>query len=216
MSGIFDLERRGLARSLGAAEVQRMIGTLLNQACPVGTYRHHAGATVEDGWLACDGQAVSRTVYPELFAELGVTYGAGDGSTTFNLPDSRGRTLVDDGTGTDLTARARGDKVGAETHALGVAELPSHTHTTPNHSHSYSHTHTWGQRTTDAGTTTTGTGVPPHNNAPTGGAIETANQSATTTGNAAPTTNATGSGNAHNNMQPSLVASLLIRAVPWP
>jgi microcystin-dependent protein len=61
------------------------------------------GATsqVPIGWLACDGSAVSRTLYPSLFTVIGITYGAGDGSTTFNLPDCRGRVLasVDGGTG---------------------------------------------------------------------------------------------------------------------
>lgn len=46
-----------------------------------------AGSTVPDGWLVCDGSAISRTTYARLFAAIGTTYGAGDGSTTFNLPD---------------------------------------------------------------------------------------------------------------------------------
>jgi microcystin-dependent protein len=58
---------------------------------PAGCVMPFAGATPPDGWLLCYGQAVSRTSYSDLFAAIGTTYGAGDGSTTFNLPDLRGR-----------------------------------------------------------------------------------------------------------------------------
>jgi microcystin-dependent protein len=51
----------------------------------------YAGGTAPSGWIMCDGAAVSRTVYAGLFAAIGTAYGAGDGSTTFNLPDFRGR-----------------------------------------------------------------------------------------------------------------------------
>ena len=54
-----------------------------------------AGNTVQDGYLLCDGSAISRTLYPELFAAIGTTYGAGDGSTTFNLPNGTLRLLGD-------------------------------------------------------------------------------------------------------------------------
>ncbi len=58
-----------------------------------GTVLDFAGTTAPDGWLMCFGQAVSRTTYANLFAKIGTIYGAGDGSTTFNLPDCRGRAL---------------------------------------------------------------------------------------------------------------------------
>ena len=54
----------------------------------VGTVQAFAGTTPPDGWLFCDGAAISRTTYADLFAAIGTTYGAGDGSTTFNLPVS--------------------------------------------------------------------------------------------------------------------------------
>ena len=54
-----------------------------------------AGNAVQDGYLLCDGSAISRTLYPELFAAIGTTYGAGDGSTTFNLPNGTLRLLSD-------------------------------------------------------------------------------------------------------------------------
>lgn len=58
---------------------------------PVGTIAPFAGNTAPPGWLLCYGQAISRTTYAALFAVTGTTFGAGDGSTTFNLPDCRGR-----------------------------------------------------------------------------------------------------------------------------
>lgn len=62
--------------------------------CPVGMLAPFAGASAPDGWLLCAGQAVSRSTYAALFAVVSTTYGSGDGSTTFNLPDLRGRTAV--------------------------------------------------------------------------------------------------------------------------
>lgn len=59
-----------------------------------GTVQDFAGATVPAGYFLCYGQAVSRTTYAVLFAVIGTTYGAGDGSTTFNLPDLRGRVVA--------------------------------------------------------------------------------------------------------------------------
>lgn len=58
---------------------------------PVGTVQMFAGNTIPAGWLLCDGSAVSRTDYAKLFSAIGTTWGAGDGSTTFNLPNSIGR-----------------------------------------------------------------------------------------------------------------------------
>lgn len=58
---------------------------------PIGQINLFSGGTIPDGWLPCDGRAISRTVYPELFAVIGTAYGTGDGSTTFNLPDFRNR-----------------------------------------------------------------------------------------------------------------------------
>lgn len=61
---------------------------------PTGTVNSFAGATAPTGWLLCGGQAISRTTYSDLFAVVGTTYGVGDGSTTFNIPDLRGRAIA--------------------------------------------------------------------------------------------------------------------------
>lgn len=65
----------------------------LASTVPPGTMIHFAGKTLPDGWLICNGAAVSRTTYAALFAAIGTTYGSGDGSTTFNLPNAGGRFL---------------------------------------------------------------------------------------------------------------------------
>lgn len=89
---------------------------------PPGTIKIYAGQTPPDGYLLCDGQAVSRTEYAKLFAVTGVIYGSGDGSTTFNLPDLRNRFV--------LGYQANfGGSGGAATHKLVLNESPSHYHT---------------------------------------------------------------------------------------
>lgn len=93
-----------------------------------GTLALSAAETAPDGWLFCDGSPLIRDDYPELFAAIGETYGAGDGVNTFVLPDCRGRTLIGAGQGNGLSDRQRGDVVGAEEHTLTIPEMPSHTH----------------------------------------------------------------------------------------
>jgi microcystin-dependent protein len=92
------------------------------------------GAGVQEpvlGFLYCNGAAVSRATYKRLFDRIGTAYGVGDGSTTFNLPDFRGRFLVgatDGAAGTVITGLVRGGVLGAEAIALGKANIPVHTH----------------------------------------------------------------------------------------
>ncbi len=73
------------------------VGDANNKAVPVmpvGCVIPFAGAAAPTGWLLCQGQAISRTTYAQLFSVIGTTYGSGDGKTTFNLPDMRGRVAV--------------------------------------------------------------------------------------------------------------------------
>ncbi|MCK8481058.1 tail fiber protein [Psychroserpens algicola] len=81
-------------------------------AIPTGSIFTFPMATIPTGYLVCDGSAVSRTNYADLFAVLGTTYGAGNGSTTFNLPDYRGQFLrgYDNGAGNDPDAASRQDR----------------------------------------------------------------------------------------------------------
>jgi microcystin-dependent protein len=85
-----------------------------------------AGSSAPTGYLLCDGTAVSRSTYSALFAITSTTYGVGDGTTTFNLPDLRTRVPVGkNATGTFATLGGTG---GAETHTLTSAEMPAHVH----------------------------------------------------------------------------------------
>ena len=86
-------------------------------------------AGVDSAWKICDGTAISRTTYADLFALCGTEYGIGDGSTTFNLPDFQTSNLFPRGA-TDDTGR--GGTGGESTHVLTIAELASHTHTYSN------------------------------------------------------------------------------------
>lgn len=164
---------------------------------PAGIVKGFAGTVVPTGWLNCDGAAVSRSGYSGLFAAIGTAWGVGDGSTTFNVPDLRGRTLIGAGVGTGLSARTLATLLGEERHALSVAELAAHSHgvNDPQHAHNV----------TAGGPTAGGSldflfgsgghsGFAPSEGAPTNISIQSA-----------------GSGTAHNIMQPSAVIQWVIK-----
>lgn len=154
---------------------------------PVGLVMWNGSSTVPDGWLECNGAAVSRTTYSALFSLIGTTYGIGDGSTTFNLPDQARNVLVGKGgTGTGTLGNSIGDTGGTETHTLSTSELPSHTHEV-------------GQSLLDKDDTG-GTGT------------ETLDSLIPTDPFVYDQTGTAGSGSAHNILQPSLVAMMIIRA----
>jgi len=129
-------------------------------ALPSGTIIPSARTGPTTGFLFCDGAQVSRSVYAALFAAISTIYGPGDGISTFNLPDLRGRNPIGAGAGPGLTNRALGGRGGNETHILTQAEMPYHSHNLydnghthqvnePFHSHSISQTpHTHGIRDT--------------------------------------------------------------------
>ena len=144
----------------------------------------YAGSAEPGFGLFANGQAVSRTTYAKLFGIIGTTYGAGDGSTTFNVPNFNGRAPIGVGTYTDSVSgsvtRTLGQSLGAEKHALASGELPPHTHNVP-----------------------IDTGAGPTNNV---------SQTVVGPGNSAGSvvTSSVGSGTAHNNMQPSLAVNFII------
>ena len=94
----------------------------------IGTIIQWPSNTLPDGTiLFAHGQAVSRTTYADLFSVIGTTYGAGDGSTTFNVPDYKGRVGVGLDSN-DIDFDTLGETLGEKTHTLTVNEMPSHTH----------------------------------------------------------------------------------------
>lgn len=96
---------------------------------PVGTYIQFAGASTPAGYLACDGSAVSRTTYADLFAVVSTTYGVGNGSTTFNLPDARGLVMVGAGANGTLTRADASAYDGGTVGASRNDQMQGHVHT---------------------------------------------------------------------------------------
>jgi microcystin-dependent protein len=99
---------------------------------PIGSLTVYASTTAPDGWLLANGSAVSRSTYSGLFSILGTSYGSGDGSTTFNLPDIRGRTVVMASSTQVALQGLNRSTLGATgtttSHTLNIAQIPSHDH----------------------------------------------------------------------------------------
>lgn len=108
-----------LAASIGA-DIKALLSSLPN----VGEIRGFAGSTAPSGWLLCQGQMLNAADHPALFAVIGNAYG-GDGTTTFALPDSRGRVMRGATSGTGNTLGSSG---GADSITLASNQMPSHTH----------------------------------------------------------------------------------------
>jgi microcystin-dependent protein len=157
-----------------------------------GAIKLYGGSSSPTGYLWCDGAAVSRSTYSALFTALGTTFGSGDGSTTFNVPDLRGRVpLGKDNMGGSTASRVTsastnggnattlGGAGGAETHTLSTTEIPAHTHSYNN-----------------------------PNSLSAGSAYS--NASANALGNSA-STGSTGGGSAHSNTPPWLAINYIIK-----
>lgn len=156
-------------------------------------------------WNIMDGRAISRTTYAVAFARLGTTFGAGDGSTTFNIPDTRGKVIIGAGQGSGLTNRAFAATGGEETHLLtsGESGVAPHDHaiSDPKHSH--------GTEVPGNTTETTAYESGFNNFTETGSVVGTTDPASTniTVENAA----AANAANAHNNMPPFLVLNHIIK-----
>lgn len=176
-----------------------------NHITPVGTVNSFAGSTAPTGWLLCYGQAISRKDYKDLFAIIGTTYGVGDSSTTFNLPDCRGRVAAgkDNMGGSSanrLTAPATtgsidgdvlGQTGGEEAHAQTLAEMAVHNHASVAPAAGF-----------DNNVVVGGSWASP------AGLVQGSNAFRVVT---APRTSAEGSGTAHNNVQPTIIFNKIIK-----
>ena len=104
------------------AQIQAMLKFII----PIGGVIPFYGSNQAEGWLVCNGQAVSRTTYAELFSVIGTRSGAGDGRTTFNLPDIRGQVIY--GYGYAGRTMNLGVSVGEFEHTISKSEMPPHSH----------------------------------------------------------------------------------------
>ena len=143
----------------------KTLNVKVTDTLPVGTIIPYAGATIPSNYMKCEGQELSRIEYDILFSAIGTTYGAGDGTTTFNLPNLKGRVITGiDSNDTDFDTL--GEKGGEKTHTLTIQEIPSHSHQfsfdqTPGSNIAavqVGGSSAWARNTTNAG------GDQPHNN----------------------------------------------------
>jgi microcystin-dependent protein len=152
LSGLSISQISGLSSALAAAEP------------PTGTVAMWITTTSPSGWLICDGSPVSRSTFSGLFDIIGTSFGVGDGSTTFNLPNLRGKTAV----GLDVSQTefdSVGKTGGNKTVTLNVEQIPSHSHT-GNTSNTGAHTHSGN---------TSNTGAHAHSGATAGAGASTSN-----------------------------------------
>jgi microcystin-dependent protein len=177
---------------------------------PLGAGMDYWGVSTPNSAFAFPtGQAISRTIYASLFAIMSTTYGSGDGSTTFNLPDKTGRvSAMKETASSRLTSTYFGGNStnlgavgGSESHLLTTAQIPSHIHANtlsdPGHSHGHN---------ANAGSSNTGGGSFPC------GGSSAATINAATTGISLSNASA-GGGGAHNNVQPTIVCNYIIRII---
>lgn len=169
--------------------------TIGQYVLPAGVIVSYISNTIPNGWLLCDGSAVSRTTYSRLYAAVGTTYGAGNGTTTFNLPNLKGKVPVGrDSSDSSFTPLATAG--GEKNHTLTTSEIPSHKH--------------WISAGTydDGNMSTTGTS----NSQDTGLAADGGSYSVDDLNKPYGRYSlAAGGGGSHNNLQPYVVTNYLIK-----
>lgn len=173
-----------------------------SSAVPTGTVVNFAGATAPSGWVVCNGAAVPRAAspYTSLFGVIGTTFGAGDGSTTFNLPNSQDRVILG-----VSTTRVRGATGGTENE---TAPLPSHSHGVNDSGHEHGAAAVYWTITNGAGDA----GRMPNNSySQTAFFGSSTNSSPTARNSTGISIQNAGSGGTHNNMQPWIALFNIIK-----
>jgi len=166
-------------------------GEIVGDTLPIGSMVPYGSTTAPTNWLICDGSAVSRTTYSELFAVIGTSYGSGDGSTTFNLPNYKGRVPVGyDSSQTEFDVM--GETGGTKTVTLNTNQIPAHHHD--------------GIRWAGIN------GQPISFNAGSGGVLPSLSSWNGAQNTSPISTNNAGGGQAHNNLQPYQVSCFIIKA----
>jgi microcystin-dependent protein len=195
-----------------ASRESAMNALSLETAIPVGIVLPYAGANPPGGWLLCNGQPLNITQYSELHNAIGNTYG-GDGITSFNVPDLRGRTVA----GRDLTlsgiyadrltaaqfgsdGRSLGQAGGTEGHTLTASQIPAHTHFAVN---SDVTTNNPAVAVTNSNTIVHDNNHSSHDSYHLSGSATAANVGLTSS---------VGGGTAHANVQPTMVLNYIIKA----
>ena len=195
----------------------------------VGEIYMFGGSTPPAGFLLCDGSSISRATYSDLFDVIGVSYGHGDGSTTFNIPELQGRVII----GASIN-HVLAETGGEESHILTASEIPTHSHSVPAHGHSSTITATTPSLshtiTQPAFTYTAPSGTANRTKTGKSGFYGTTSTNATRSANLAISnhtatactktggvsdcvafdSSSTGSGNGHNNMQPYAALNYVI------
>ena len=168
-------------------------GSNLTGAMPTGAILPYGSSVAPSGYVLCNGTAYNRTTYADLFGVIGVKYGVGNGSTTFNVPDTRGRFLAGWDAGTSvltsvtvsmITGASIGNTGGTQAVALAVAQIPSHQH------------HMW----------VSGSGEEGNTHAVAGFNVQTEYESGSSV-----STGSTGGSGSHSNIPPSLIINYIIK-----
>ncbi len=182
-----------------AITLAKLADEVINMVIPSGMISAFAGPSPPGGWYVCDGTERNRNTDGKLFAAIGTYWGVGNNTTTFNLPDLRGRVPIGyvNIAAPGITFRGFATRLGEENHQLLIGEIPSHNHTLHDGTHTHSYTVSAAIQQAQAG----------------GGTWSNVQQAATTSASGANISiDPVGGSGAHNIMQPFSVLYFIVKA----